>query len=47
MRGLFVAYFLMKDVLREAGKLEGRYVRSTGMPSPMRYIQTAVNGIDI
>ena len=22
MRGLFVAYFLMKDVLREAGKLE-------------------------
>lgn len=32
MRGLFVSYFLMKNVLRDASKLEEAERTSTGMP---------------
>lgn len=38
MRGLFVSYFLMKDVLREAGKLKDAERTLTGMPLPTRCI---------
>ena len=48
MRGLFVAYFLMKDVLREAGKLE-EAVRTLNWYAITNevYPEPAVNGIDI
>lgn len=48
MRGLFVAYFLMKDVLREAGKLE-EAVRTLNWYAITNevYPELAVNGIDI
>lgn len=48
MRGLFVAYFLMKDVLREAGKLD-EAVRTLNWYAITNeiYPEPAVNGIDI
>lgn len=48
MRGLFVAYFLMKDVLREVGKLE-EAVRTLNWYAITNevYPEPAVNGIDI
>ena len=48
MRGLFEAYFLMKDVLREAGKLE-EAVRTLNWYAITNevYPEPAVNGIDI
>ena len=40
VRGLYLAYFLMKDVLREAGKIAGsRTYLAVGMPSLMKYIE--------
>lgn len=48
MRGLFAAYFLMKDVLREAGKLE-EAVRTLNWYAITNevYPKPTVNGIDI
>ena len=48
MRGLFVAYFLMKDVLRDAGKLEEaeRTLNWYAITNEV-YPKPAVNGIDI
>ena len=48
MRGLYVAYFLMKDVLREAGKLPEaeRTLRWYAITNEV-YPMPAVNGIDI
>lgn len=48
MRGLFVAYFLMKDVLREAGKLEEaeRTLNWYAITNEV-YPKPTVNGIDI
>lgn len=48
MRGLFVSYFLMKDVLREAGRLE-EAVRTLNWYAITNevYPEPAVNGIDI
>ena len=48
MRGLFVSYFLMKDVLREAGKLEAaeRTLNWYAITNEV-YPKPTVNGIDI
>ena len=48
MRGLYVAYFLMKDVLREAGKLNEaeRTLRWYAITNEV-YPKPTVNGIDI
>lgn len=48
MRGLFVSYFLMKDVLREAGRLDAAE-RTLNWYAITRevYPEPAVNGIDI
>lgn len=48
MRGLFVAYFLMKDVLRDAGKLEEaeRTLNWYAITNEV-YPKPTVNGIDI
>lgn len=48
MRGLFVAYFLMKDVLRDAGKLEEaeRTLNWYAITNEV-YPRPTVNGIDI
>ena len=48
MRGLFVAYFLMKDVLRDAGKLEeAEHTLNWYAITNEVYPKPAVNGIDI